>query len=77
MTLQLGGVRQCSNKEQRNIDDMRATVIIFFVLSVKAITSDAQTVCTAATGDPSHCKCDTPAGVIDVTSLGNPDKTAK
>ena len=34
-------------------------------------------VCTASTGDASHCICNTPNGVIDVTSLGNADGTPK
>ena len=34
-------------------------------------------VCTAATNDPTHCICNTPNGVIDVTSLGDPNKQPK
>ena len=33
--------------------------------------------CTAATNDPTHCVCDTTNGVINVTSLGDPDKVAR
>ena len=56
--------------------------VVALVISLRAggletRADETASLCTAATSDPTHCVCNTPNGVIDARSLGNPDKSTK
>ena len=59
-----------------DMEKLAATLLLFVVCCQQSVQAQ-DNVCTKATNDPSHCICDTPNGRIDVTSIGNSDKTPR
>ena len=72
-----GHVTYIVGRAGSDMENLAATLLLFVVLCCQQSVQAQDNVCTKATSDPSHCICDTPNGRIDVTSIGNADKTPK